>query len=74
MHIQIFPNNKIEFQIIVKPLRYFRGGFLFILLKKFCSLDRSDNFTGFAFISNTVSVDRHSGFFGNGLCLGKRKE
>jgi hypothetical protein len=37
-------------------------------------LDRSDNFTGFAFISNTVSIDRHSGFFGNGLCLGKRKE
>ena len=74
MHIQIFPNNKIDFQIIAKPLRYFCGGFLFILFKKFYSLNRSENFTVFAFISNTVSIDRHSGFFGNGLCLGKRKE
>ena len=45
-----------------------------ILFKKFYSLNRSDNFTVFAFISNTVSVDCHNGFFGNGLCLGKQKE
>ena len=74
MRIQIFPSNKIDFQIVVKPLRIFCGGFLFILLEKFYSLNRSDNFTVFAFISNTVSMAVQSGFFGHGLCLGKLKE
>ena len=60
--------------MIVKPPRYYCGGFLFILFKKLYSLDRSENFTVFAFISNTVSMDLHSGFFRNELCLGQRKE